>query len=328
MKRAQILCLGPTPALQRVMVFRNLALDEVNRAVMTLDGVAGKAVNVAKVLQAIGERPVALGFLGGERGKTLKTALQQRRIEMEFVETAAPTRQCITVIEQSAGVQTELVEESGRVRSADYGALFASVRRRLKGAKALVMSGTLTPGGPEEFYARCVRLAHDESVLSIVDAKGAPLVAAIKAAPGLVKPNRAELAITVGRNLRDERDTIKAMRELHIRGAERIVVTAGKQPTLAFDGRTIWRIDPPGINVVNPIGSGDAFTAALVWRLLKGDDLGEACRWGSAAGAANALTLMAGEIKPSIVQQLVCQIVPKIQRGANWAAWTAESART
>jgi tagatose 6-phosphate kinase len=48
--------------------------------------------------------------------------------------------------------------------------------------------------------------------------------------------------------------------------------------------------------VVNPIGSGDAFTAGVVLRLLRGDDLGEACRWGAAAGAANALTPQPGEL--------------------------------
>jgi tagatose 6-phosphate kinase len=59
---------------------------------------------------------------------------------------------------------------------------------------------------------------------------------------------------------------------------------------------------------VNPIGSGDAFTAGLVWRLLRGDDLGAACRWGSAAGAANALTLMAGEVNRPDVDRLVQEV--------------------
>ncbi len=55
----------------------------------------------------------------------------------------------------------------------------------------------------------------------------------------------------------------------------------GKGAALAFDGKIFWRIVTPRIHVVNPIGSGDAFTAGLVWRLVRGDDLGEACRWGA-----------------------------------------------
>jgi tagatose 6-phosphate kinase len=303
-KREQILCLGPTPALQRVMVFRKLVLNEVNRAVTTLDGIAGKGVNVAKVLQALGGRPVALGFVGGERGRTLRTALLERRIEMDFIVVAAPTRQCITVIDEAAGIQTELVEESKPVSKANYNSLYAAVERRLPKAQAIVMSGTLTPGGPERFYARCVRLAREVGVLSIVDAKGPPLLQALKARPGLVKPNLSELAATVARDLGDEKQTLRAMRDLHAQGAERVVVTAGKRCTLAFDGQTCWRIIPPKVKAVNPIGSGDAFTACLTWRLLQGDSLGEACCWASAAGAANALTLMAGELEPRVVKRL------------------------
>jgi hypothetical protein len=51
-----ILCLGTTPAAQRVMVFHRLELDAVNRACRTLDGVAGKSINVVKVLHAVGAR--------------------------------------------------------------------------------------------------------------------------------------------------------------------------------------------------------------------------------------------------------------------------------
>jgi tagatose 6-phosphate kinase len=59
---------------------------------------------------------------------------------------------------------------------------------------------------------------------------------------------------------------------------------------------------------VNPIGSGDAFAAGLLWRLLRGEDLGEACRWAAAAGAANALTLMAGEVHGDDVERLAGQV--------------------
>ena len=104
-----ILCIGTTPALQRVMIFRRLALDAVNRAATTLDGVAGKSINVAKVLQVLGAAPVATGFLGGERGQQLRAALERRGSELDFATVAAPTRQCITVIDQSSGAITEPV---------------------------------------------------------------------------------------------------------------------------------------------------------------------------------------------------------------------------
>jgi tagatose 6-phosphate kinase len=296
MSSMKILCVGTTPAAQRVMIFRRLTPDAVNRAATTLDGVAGKAINVAKILKTLGAHPVATGFLGGQRGESLRAAMAQKKIESDFVTVKSPTRQCITVIDESAGTHTELVEESRPVTPADFKKFIAVVRRRIAGCRAAVMSGTIASGVPATLYHDCVRLAENAGLLSVVDAQGAALTEALKAKPGLVKPNRPELAATTGRELKSDADVMRAMRELHERGAQRVIVTAGREPALAFDGKIFRRIITPRIRVVNPIGSGDAFTAGVVLRLLRGDDLGEACRWGAAAGAANALTPQPGEL--------------------------------
>ncbi len=166
----------------------------------------------------------------------------------------------------------------------------------------MVLSGTLTPEAPVDFYARCVARARAEGRLTVVDARGAPLLAVLAARPGLVKPNRAELAATVGRELPDETATLAAARALLARGAERVVVTAGREPLLAVQGDYAWRITPPAVQPRNPIGSGDAFTAALVAALARGEELGPACRWGAAAGAANACTWLPGEVDPAQVR--------------------------
>ena len=170
------------------------------------------------------------------------------------------------------------------------------------------MSGTITPGGPADLYFHSAHMAHEAGAITVVDAQGAALLEALRARPGLVKPNRSELAATVGRELKDAAAVMSAMRELCDRGAQRVVVTAGRDPALAFDGQSWWRVRAPRIEAVNPIGSGDAFAAGLVWRLLVGEDLGEACRWASAAGAANALTMLAGEVRRNDVERLVREV--------------------
>jgi tagatose 6-phosphate kinase len=289
------------------MVFRKLTLDAVNRAVTTLDGTAGKSVNVAKVLRALGERPVAAGFLGGDRGEQLRADLEARGIELDFVKVAARTRQCTTLLDTSAGTQTELVEESQPVAAADYEELMRVIRRRVQGCRAVVMSGTITPGGPPDLYFHGTQIAHEAGAVAVVDAQGPALLETLRAKPELVKPNRSELAATLGRELKDEAAVLATIRELCQCGAQRVVVTAGKDPGLAFDGQHGWRVHPPRIGAVNPIGSGDAFAAGLVVSLLRGEDLGEACRWASAAGAANALTLLAGEVRREDVEQLAAR---------------------
>jgi tagatose 6-phosphate kinase len=309
MSAMKILCIGTTPAVQRVMIFHELTLDAVNRAATTLDGAAGKSINVAKVLMTLGEQPIATGFLGGDRGEFLRTVLTQKNIESDFVTVSTRTRQCITMIDESRGTQTELVEESQPVQPADFDKLMKIIRRRMSECRAVVMSGTIVTGGPANLYFDCAQLAENAGAISVVDAQGTALIEALKAKPGLVKPNRSELAATVGCKLKNDADVMNAMRELHRRGAQRVIVTAGKKPTLAFDGQTFWRIVAPRIKAMNPIGSGDAFTAGLVSRLAHGDELSEACRWGSAAGAANALTVMPGELSRDDVKRLAQEVV-------------------
>jgi tagatose 6-phosphate kinase len=303
-----ILCVGTTPAVQRVMTFRELRLNEVNRAVKTCEGPAGKSVNVAKVLKALGEAPVAVGFLGGARGEQLHRQLQAREMALDFVLVGSETRLCVTLVDEMSGAVTELVEEGEAVTTADYDRLDTCIRRHIGGCRAVVFSGTIAPGGPADFISRYVKLAHETGAITVVDAKGTALNDALKAQPTVAKPNQSELVATVGHELGDETAVLAAMRELHTRGARQVVVTAGKDPVLAFDGKIGWRIRPPQISALNPIGAGDAFTAGLVWRLVCGDDLGNACRWGAAAGAASALTYLAGELKRSDVEALVDRV--------------------
>ena len=306
--RRMILCIGTTPAAQRVMVFPRLQLDDVNRASATLDGVAGKSINVAKVLHALGAPCIAASFLGGERGESLRGHLEARGIELEFVPVSAPTRQCITVIDQAAGTVTELVEESQPVAASDYDKLMELVQRRVARCQAVVISGTIASGGPTGLYLRCAQLANSAGALVIIDAKGRALEESLAARPALVKPNRSELEATLGCELRTEASLMQAMNELHAKGAQRVVITAGSEPALAFDGQSFWRAIPPAVAARNPIGSGDAFTAALSWRLVCGDSLPEALRWAAAAGAANALTDMAGEVELKDIERLRPQV--------------------
>ncbi len=304
-----ILCIGATPAVQRVMIFRKVELAAVNRAVTTQEGAAGKSINVAKVLKALGAKPLATGFLGGLRGGMIRGTLDAKGIPSEFLNPRVETRLCTTVIDQSTGAVTELVEESQPVEAAYYEQLTAVIRRHSPRCRALIMSGSLTPGAPQDFYRECTQIARELGKLSILDAQGPALTQAIKAQPSLVKLNRSELGATLGQALLDEAAVIRAMREVQRLGAARVVVTAGHLATLAVDEGGAWRIQPPRISAINPIGSGDSFTAGLVWRWLSDDDMGEACRWAAAAGAANALTAMPGELDIRDVQRLLEQVI-------------------
>jgi fructose-1-phosphate kinase PfkB-like protein len=91
-------------------------------------------------------------------------------------------------------------------------------------------------------------------------------------------------------------------------GASRVAVTLGGEGAMACDGRRCWRVTIPRIDVVNTIGSGDAFAAGLAKGLLDGRDFVEACRLAAACGAANALTIMSGEVHVEDVERILPEV--------------------
>ena len=193
-----ILCLGTTPVYQRSMVFERLRPNEVNRAAAVHDYASGKSINVARVLWTLNKPVVATGFVGrGERGDALLADLDRAGIRHEFVRVDPPARQCVTVIDRSTSTATELVEESQAVSANAWEELeerFAELAVRANGC---VLSGSLPPKAPQDFYARCLRRLGGR-VPVIVDARAQPLREALKVPGFVAKLNRDELAETGG----------------------------------------------------------------------------------------------------------------------------------
>lgn len=290
------------------MVFKRVTLDNVNRAVEVLETPAGKSVNVAKILAILGERALAVGFLGGARGEQVRRDLDAAGVPHEFVTVRADTRMCITVIDQGGDVHTELVEEAKAVEQEAWDALLGKLPGLIRQSRMVTMSGTLVPGAPADLYAQCARMAAKAGIPAIVDAQGAALMTALGAGPILVKPNRAELAKTLGRSLDSESALRDAMREVHQLGAANVLITMGGEGALGFDGKGFYRVYAPKIDVVNTIGSGDAVTAGMARALLQGQSFAEACRMGAACGAANALTLVSGFLHVADVERLLGEV--------------------
>ena len=300
-----ILCIGTTPVLQRTFTFARLNLDQVNRAIATDEYASGKSINVARVLRTLGEDVIATGFLGGDSGRFIREELTALGLTSDFITVEPKTRTCITVIDQSARTVTELVEESREVERPAWSKLRARIAELLPKAKVLVLSGSLTPNPPADFYAWCANRASEGAINTIIDASGEPLRRALSARPLIVKPNRAELAKTLDTPIESDdalRDAIKQLIDL---GPHWAVVTEGKAGAIVSDGKQFWRVRSPKVEAVNPIGSGDSLAAGLASAISSGQRMPAACKLGVACGAANAMTARAGTVRPDDVAELV-----------------------
>lgn len=302
-----ILCVGTTPTVQRSMIFRKLEINEVNRASEVRDYASGKSPNVARVLKSLGADPVEMGFVGGDRGRFLVADLERAGINCDFVNIAAPTRLCTTVIDQATGTATELVEESSPVEEAGWRELDRKIESHLPNAQICVFSGSLPPKAPQDFYARWVREAGRLGIRVILDARGEPLRLAASNPNCIAKLNRQELAMTLDRSFASERAFRDAVGELATRCAGAII-TMGSHGALASDGSQFWKVTPPEVKAISAVGSGDAFAAGLAFELARGRTLAEALPMAAACGAANAMTALAGHIEVSEIDNLMKRV--------------------
>jgi len=215
------------------------------------------------------------------------------------------TRMCITVRDTSNGTATELVQEASEVEKPAWGKLRQRVAELIPRAKVLVLSGSLPPGAPQDFYAYCVNRATECAAISIVDAAGEPLRRAMASKPLVVKPNRSELAKTLDTPIESDAAFRDAIKQLIALGPAWAVISEGKAGAVVSDGESFWRVRSPKVDAINPIGSGDALAAGLASAISRGQRLPEACKLAIACGAANALTPVAGVVRPDDVAELI-----------------------
>jgi fructose-1-phosphate kinase PfkB-like protein len=168
-----------------------------------------------------------------------------------------------------------------------------------------VLTGSLPSGTSRTFYRDLLTGWRGRAIL---DVRGPELLAALEQQPLLVKPNRAELRMTLGRSLDTDDELHAAMREINQRGATWALVSQGKDAVWLTSREATWQFTPPRVAVVNPIGCGDCLAAGIAWRLDAGDDVPQAVRYGIAAAAENATMLLPGRLDPVLVERRAAEV--------------------
>lgn len=299
-----ILAAGLSPAWQRILVFDRLETGEVNRARESYECASGKVLNVGLALTMLRANAITLSVIGGATGQRIRWELQSFGVSARWVEDPAITRTCTTLIEPATGQITELVENASPIDALSWEAFRAAFIEESARADWVMLSGSLPPieGRPAALTVYDELMANCRGRV-LLDARGAELWAGLACHPFLVKPNREELAATVGRPLPDEAALRSAMLELIERGAEWVLVTDGPGAVWLASAREWWRFTPETIRVVNPIGCGDCLAAGLVAGLDEGLSCPEAVCRGIAAAAQNAQSMLPARLDYVLVQE-------------------------
>jgi 1-phosphofructokinase family hexose kinase len=305
-----ILSAGLTPAWQQILVFDTFHQGQVNRAREVVWCASGKVLNAGIAAHHLGGPSLTLAMLGGLPLRAIEAEFAALGVPRRWVQTAAATRVCTTILDRGTGTMTELVENGRPVTAEEREAFCQAYREQAARADVVVLIGSLPSGTPVSLYRE---LLESTACPVVLDFRGEGLLSVLDLAPYVVKPNRDELAQTVGGSLDRDEDLIAAMQMLNRRGAQWVVVTHGAGPVWVSSSRDVYRLVPPALDqVVNPIASGDALAATIAWATRAGRPLPEAVRLGMAAAAQNVQQLLPCRLQPERLQDQAAKIALQV----------------
>lgn len=311
-----ILTITLNPAVDISYKLDNLLLDTVNRVEDVSKTAGGKGLNVARVLQQLGEDVAASGFLGGSLGDFIRTQLAVIGIQDFFVPIDGETRNCIAVIHE--GKQTEILE-TGPVISVGEAALFLDkFTEYAEQVEIVTLSGSLPKGLPTDFYVELVKICNQYDTQVLLDSNGAILTALVASEhkPYLIKPNEEELADLLGQTSLDETQIMEALESTLFTDIPWVVVTLGADGAIVKNNKTLYRAKAPKVKAVNPVGSGDSVIAGFAAGIARGLEDAALIKYGLSIGVLNALEEKTGHINAEKVEWAVEQmLVDRIERG-------------
>jgi tagatose 6-phosphate kinase len=286
-----ILCICLSPAIDVTYTTSELVVGGSNRVGSVLRRPGGKAVNVARVLQTLGESVHVLAPTGGAAGAEYEGALD---VEATFVRSGLPTRQTLAVVHGSTGVTIFL--EPAVIDC--WSELLAAASDLIRSCNAVVISGALPRGAATDAFGVLVRLARAADRPVIVDTSGAALVDALSAGPTMVKPNADELTALTG-----DLDPAEAARLLARTHDTTVVASLGPTGVAAASATGSWLARPGQVLKGNATGAGDALVAGLARAVAKEHgvpaDFASTLRDAVALSAAAVLSPVAGEVELS-----------------------------
>jgi 1-phosphofructokinase family hexose kinase len=299
---SMLLVVCPNLAVDRILEVENFHLAKVQRSRPALVQPGGKGSNVARVFRQLGGEVILVGFVGRRNGRWITEQLRHSGIHVDAVDAFdGESRTCTVICDRGMHCHPTVInEESPQIESASFSKLLAKIDKWIPRVGAVLTTGSLSKGLPDGFYASILDRARSKRKLTALDASGESLRLGLLSQPDFIKPNAEEFFQL----------TRASSGPSVFMLARHTTVTFGEAGALLIHEGTCLFAAPPRVFHENPIGAGDAFTAAYLKGLLDRRPAADCLRLAVSAAASDAATVRPGMIDPLRVKSLATSVEP------------------
>jgi 6-phosphofructokinase 2 len=247
----------------------------------------GGGINVARAIRKLGGDALACFPVAGPAGELLRRLLDVEGVRYVAMPVTGWTRENLNVLEEVSGRQFRFCMPGATLGDQEWPTFLEWVRELRPSPDYLVASGSLPPGVPVDFYARLAAVGRQVGSRVVLDTSGAPLARAVEEGVYLLKPSLREFQALMGEPEGDESHLASLAAMVVKRGwCEILVLSLGAGGALWVTASERERLASPAVRIKSSVGAGDSMVAGIVLSLARGRPLGEAVRFGVAAGAA------------------------------------------
>lgn len=276
------------PAIDYVVKVDNLTLGMVNRTTQEDIYYGGKGINVSIVLNNLGIKSTALGFVAGFTGREISDGVAATGVASDFIHLREGLSRINVKIKSQA--ESEINGQGPLIHDDELENLYQKLDE-IQDGDILVLAGSIPNTLPEDIYEKIMARLQDKDINIVVDATKDLLLNVLKYHPFMIKPNNHELGEMFDVVLKTNDEIIKYAKELQKRGARNVLISmAGDGAILVTeDGKTYISATPKG-TVKNSVGAGDSMVAGFIAGYLKNHKYEEALKMGIATGSASAFS--------------------------------------
>ncbi|MCL2488065.1 MAG: 1-phosphofructokinase family hexose kinase [Oscillospiraceae bacterium] len=279
---SKVITVSLNPSIDLTLWTDGLDPDKVNRIVDETRVVAGKGINVSRVIESFGMETLGIAVVGEENYRAVVEELEREAIRYEFIKIPGEVRENITL--RYADSTIKLNRKGPHLSAMMLSALAALIQNKQREGDFVVFSGSLPENTNIQDYLELMMAVRNNGGRIVVDSDMLTLEDYRRVKPYLVKPNIYELQKILRVKSEDIADIVDAAREIRACGVENVLVSIGERGLVLVGEDAVLHASVPRVALKSTVGAGDSALAGYLIGLLKEFGAEESIRLAAACG--------------------------------------------